>query len=137
MKKKKRRATEADKRSKAVKFNSAMEIADDKSGLSDDSKTSYAEAAKKPAKPDAYRTPPSTSYPSCLKQAAAEREKTDKRKKKKSSRRKSKKETKPNQKEQSSKKKDKKKGGKSKSSRSGRNRHDDSSGRADGAPRLP
>ena len=28
-------------------------------------------------------------------------------------------------------------GGKSKSSRSGRNRHDDSSGRADGAPRLP
>ena len=52
--KKKIRAAEADKRSKAVKFNSAMEMVDDKSGLSDDSKTSYANAAKHPACPDAY-----------------------------------------------------------------------------------
>ena len=129
---------EADERRRAVKFNSAMEIADDESGLSDTSRASYAEAAKQPARPEAYRTPPSTSYPSCLKQAAAERKKPDKRKKKKASKRRSKKETKRDPKELTFKeKKEKKKGGKSKSSRSGRNRHDDSSGRADGAPRSP
>ena len=122
---------EGDQSQRAVKFSPSEGTVDKSNAESKESTSSYADAAKAPAQPDAFKTP-SPSYRSCLK-------KSSDHKKSSKSKKASKKESKKEKSNRHDKKQEKKrrKGEKSKSSNSRRDRSDDSSGRAGGAPRVP